>query len=141
MLHPLLLQALSLSLRQLRLVYGALLLQAVALVVLLRRLLLPGVALLHAVDTDIEYGHMAFWHDRRTTLPRWHALVLDVALMQPSSAFMERVFSILRCCFSERQESVYSDRMCAATLLKYNRGRDRSKGTRTEVDDPGISTT
>ena len=36
---------------------------------------------------------------------------------------MERVFSILRCCFDERQQSVYSDRICASALLKYNRGR------------------
>ncbi|CAN0109326.1 unnamed protein product, partial [Ectocarpus fasciculatus] len=57
-----------------------------------------------ARDTDIEYGHMAFWKDNKKRLPTWHALVLDVALLQPSSAFMERVFSILRCCFNERQE-------------------------------------
>ncbi|CAB1109606.1 unnamed protein product [Ectocarpus sp. CCAP 1310/34] len=66
-----------------------------------------------ASDTDIE-------------LPTWHALVLDVALLQPSSSFMERVFSILRCCFNERQEHVYSDRICASALLKYNRGRAQS---------------
>ncbi|CAN0047625.1 unnamed protein product, partial [Ectocarpus sp. 6 AP-2014] len=73
-----------------------------------------------ASDTDAEYGHMAFWNDNKTKLPTWHALMSDVALLQPSSAFMERVFSILRCCFNERQESVYSDRICASALLKYN---------------------
>lgn len=71
----------------------------------------------------------------RTKLPTWHALVLVVALLQPSSAFMERVFSILRSCFDDRQEHVYSDRICAAALLKYNRGRHReSKGLREEKD-------
>ncbi|CAB1101015.1 unnamed protein product [Ectocarpus sp. CCAP 1310/34] len=59
-----------------------------------------------ASDTDAEYAHMAFWNDNKTKLPTWHALMLDVALLYPSSAFMERVFSILRCCFNERQESV-----------------------------------
>ncbi|CAB1115847.1 unnamed protein product [Ectocarpus sp. CCAP 1310/34] len=79
-----------------------------------------------ASDTEAEYGHMAFWNDNKKKLPTWHALVLDVALLQPSSAFMERVFSILRCCFNERQEHVYSDRICASVLLKYNRGRAQS---------------
>ena len=37
-----------------------------------------------------------------------------------SEALMERVFSILRVCMDERQESCYSDRIAASTLLKYN---------------------
>ncbi|CAB1107293.1 unnamed protein product [Ectocarpus sp. CCAP 1310/34] len=82
-----------------------------------------------ASDTDIEYGHMAFWKDNEKRLPTWHALVLDVALLQPSSAFMERVFSILPCCFNERQEHVYSDRICASALLKYNRGRAQNSSS------------
>ena len=49
----------------------------------------------------------------------------DLALMQPSSAFMERVFSIIRACMDERQESSYSDRIAASALLKYNRGRGK----------------
>ncbi|CAB1116923.1 unnamed protein product [Ectocarpus sp. CCAP 1310/34] len=69
-----------------------------------------------ASDTDIEYGHMAFWDDNKKRLPTWHALVLDVALLQPCSAFMERVFSILRCCFNERQEHVYTDLIGAAQV-------------------------
>ncbi|CAB1096962.1 unnamed protein product [Ectocarpus sp. CCAP 1310/34] len=79
-----------------------------------------------ASDTDAEYGHMGFWNDNKTKLPTWHALMLDVAFLQPSSAFMERLFSILRCCFNERQQSVYSDRICASAQLKYNRGRIKS---------------
>ena len=47
----------------------------------------------------------------------------DIALIQPSSAFMERVFSILRACLDERQETCYSDRITASALLRYNRGR------------------
>ena len=44
-------------------------------------------------------------------------------MIQPSSAFMERAFSILRACLDERQESCYSDRIRASALFKYNRGR------------------
>lgn len=76
-----------------------------------------------ASDTDGDYDHMAFWNLNQHKLPTWRALVSEMVLLQPSSAFMERVFSTLRCCFDERQESVYSDRICAAALLKYNRGR------------------
>ena len=38
--------------------------------------------------------------------------------MQPSSAFMERVFSILRARMDQRQESSYSDRIAVSALLK-----------------------
>ena len=57
-----------------------------------------------ANDTDSDYDYMLFWANNKLTLPTWFAVVSDVVLSQPSSAFMERVFSILRCCFSERQE-------------------------------------
>ena len=54
------------------------------------------------------------------------ARLLNIALIQPSSAFMERVFSILRAyCMDERQASSFSDRIAAAALLKYNRGRGK----------------
>ena len=52
-------------------------------------------------------------------LPRWYGVAKEVALIQPSSAFMERVFSILRACMDERQESSFSDRIAASALLKY----------------------
>ncbi|CAB1106310.1 unnamed protein product [Ectocarpus sp. CCAP 1310/34] len=88
-----------------------------------------------ATDTDTDYDNMTFWSDNKKNLPTWHELVLDVVLLQPSSAFMERVFSILRCCFSERQESVYSDRICASALLKYSRGRGSNRGLRQASED------
>lgn len=92
-----------------------------------------------ATDTDNHYGYLAFWDLYKKKLPVWHALVMDIVLVQPSPAFMERVFSILRACFDKRQEQVYSDRICASALLKYNRGRDRgSSGLRVDQDAPEI---
>ena len=80
---------------------------------------------------------MVFWGHHKQKLPKWHAVVMVVVLSQPSSAFMERVFSILRCCFDERQQSVYSERICASALLKYNRGRaGGSTGLREDRDGP-----
>ncbi|CAB1105226.1 unnamed protein product [Ectocarpus sp. CCAP 1310/34] len=66
---------------------------------------------LAATDTDAEYDNMAFWSDHKKDLPTWHALTLDVYLLQPSSAFM-----------------VYSDRICAATLLSTIWGRPEVAG-------------
>lgn len=75
-----------------------------------------------ATNADAGYDLWDFWHDNRKKLPTWYGVAKDVALIQPSSAFMERVFSILRACTDERQESCYSDRIAASAMLKYNRG-------------------
>ena len=56
-----------------------------------------------AAETDAEHDLWAFWHNNRLKLPAWYNVAKDVALIQPSSAFMERVFSILRVCMDSRQ--------------------------------------
>ena len=76
-----------------------------------------------AANADAGHDLWSFWHDNRLKLPFWYNVAKDVALIQPSSAFMERVFSILRACLDERQETCYSDRIRASAFLKYNRGR------------------
>ena len=78
-----------------------------------------------ASNADAGYDLRQFWHDNRLKLPRWYDVAKDIALIQPSSASMERVFSILRACMDERQESSSSDRIAASALLKYNRGRGK----------------
>lgn len=42
-------------------------------------------------------------------------------VIQPSFAFMESVFSVLRSCMKERQGQISSDRTRLAAMLKYNR--------------------
>ena len=74
-----------------------------------------------ASNADAAYDLWAFWHDNRLKMPAWYSVAKDVALIQPPSAFMERVFSILRACMNERQEQCYSDRIAASALLNYNR--------------------
>ena len=76
-----------------------------------------------ASNADAGYDLWAFWHDNRLKLPFWYNVAKGIALIQSSSAFMERVFSILRACLDERQEACYSDRIRASGLLKYSRGR------------------
>ena len=70
-----------------------------------------------ASQTSSGYDLWAFW-DNREILPAWFKVAQDVALIQPSSAFIEWVFSTLRS---------YSDRIAAATLLKYNRASEYRK--------------
>ena len=77
-----------------------------------------------ASNNNADAGHdlWAFWHDNRLKLPFWYDVAKDIALIQPSSAFMERMFSILRASLDEKQETCYSERIRASALLKYNRG-------------------
>ena len=80
-----------------------------------------------ASNNNVDAGHdllWAFWHDNRLKLPFWYNVAKKIALIQSSSAFMERVFSIVRACLDERQETTcYSDRIRASALPKYNGGK------------------
>ena len=66
---------------------------------------------------DAGHDLWAFCHDNRLKLPFWYNVAKDIALIQPSSVFMERVFSILRACLDERQYTCYSDRIRASAFL------------------------
>ena len=78
-------------------------------------------------DTDSDTTKdMIFWANNKQTLPHRFTVVSDVVLLQLSSAFMEGVFSILRCCFlSEKHEKACGDRVCGSLLLMYNHAKDR----------------
>lgn len=78
-----------------------------------------------ASNVDAGYDLWQFWVDNKSGLPHWYGVAKNIALIQPSSAFMERVFSILRACMDERQASSFSDHIAAAALRKYNRGRGK----------------
>ena len=76
---------------------------------------------LAASGVDTDYDLWEFWRDSKTRLPHWYEVAKDIALIQSSSVFfMEQVFSILRACMDERQESSFSDRIAASALLKYS---------------------
>ena len=76
-----------------------------------------------ASNADAGHDLWAFCHGNRLKLPFGYNVAKDIALIQPSSAFMERVFSILRACLDERQETSYSDQIRATAFLKYIKGR------------------
>ena len=73
-----------------------------------------------ASSVDVGYDLWESWRDNRMRIPHWYSVAKDMALMQPSSAFMERVFSILRACMDERQELTYSDRIAASLVSIYH---------------------
>ena len=78
---------------------------------------------LAAPDVDADYDLWELWRDSETRLLHWYDVANDTALIQPSSAFMEQDFSILRACMDEMQESSFSASIAVSALLKYNRGR------------------
>jgi len=65
----------------------------------------------------------AWWHTN-LHLPAWHKFALRIFLMQPSSASVERVFSILAGSFGKDQSSSLSDYLEAALMMKVNVPRD-----------------
>ena len=75
-----------------------------------------------ASQTSSGYDLWAFWGDNREKNPAWFNVAQDIALIQPSSAFIERVFPLLRAALDVQQESSHSDKIAASVLLKYNRG-------------------
>ena len=58
-----------------------------------------------AEDVDPSYDPLVFWKEHESTLPTWSQAARQVLLVQPSSAASERVFSLLRNSFGERQHS------------------------------------
>ena len=76
---------------------------------------------LAASGVDTDYDLWELWRDSKTIFLHRYEVAMDIVLIQPSSAFMEGVFSILRACMDERQEPSFSDSIAASALLKYNR--------------------
>lgn len=56
-----------------------------------------------ATSVDAYNDLMAFSHNKMK-LPTWYIVAIDVVLIQPSSEFMERVFSPLKSCMDDRQQ-------------------------------------
>lgn len=77
-----------------------------------------------AKNTDSNYGFMDFWADNKATLPGWYHVAMDLVLIQPTSAFMEHVFSVVReTAMNAPEERVEGDRVNLSAMLKYNRAR------------------
>ena len=55
-----------------------------------------------------------------TNLPKWASAACRVALIQPSSAAAEHVFSILASSFGKQQESSLEDYIQLSAMMQYN---------------------
>ena len=61
-----------------------------------------------------------WWMQRGTTLPTWYEFAIKLAVVQPSNASSERVFSLLNGLFSDRQQNALDDMINLSVMLRYN---------------------
>ena len=64
---------------------------------------------------------LEWWERHFETLPHWATACKKVLLCQPSSAAVERVFSILNSHFNHSQYSALEDYVETAVMLQYNK--------------------
>ena len=63
---------------------------------------------------------LVWWKAHSSDLPHWSAAVVDILLVQPSSAAAERAFSLLKASFGPQQDASLNDYIEAAIMLQYN---------------------
>ena len=74
---------------------------------------------------SIDMAPLEWWNRQTRNLPHWLATVCKIVLIQPSFAATERVFSILKASFSERQDNVLQDLdYVKSSLMLYNTTSD-----------------
>ena len=73
-----------------------------------------------AEDLDEKVYKLSWWKSQETSLPNWCTVVKKNLLLQPSSAAVERVFSLLNSGFGTQQEQSFQDYIQASVMLRYN---------------------
>ena len=63
---------------------------------------------------------LGWWKSHQQVLPHWASVFQQIALVQPSSAACERVFSLLASSFSSQQETALEDLIELSVMLQYN---------------------
>lgn len=71
-------------------------------------------------DLEETYDKLQWWKCQESTLPHWATVAKKILAVQPSSAAVERVFSLLNSSFGEQQEQALQDYMEASVMLRYN---------------------
>ena len=66
---------------------------------------------------------LQFWFQQRNdpAIKMWHDTFIKIAVVTPTSAAIERVFSVLRRMFNDQQESALADYLQIAVMLVYNK--------------------
>ncbi len=72
-------------------------------------------------DAVVEADNLcAFWLRHKAQLPILYTKAMIAALIQPSSGCVERVFSLLRNLFNDRQDHTLQDYVQGSVMLAYN---------------------
>ena len=64
---------------------------------------------------------LEWWHRNEMKLPNWANACKQALLIQPSSAAVERVFSLLQNSFQKQKESAMEDYIESSLMLQYNK--------------------
>ena len=76
--------------------------------------------LAHVADISEHVKPLEWWKLNEANLPNWGKAAKQVALIQPSSAVAERVFSLLKSSFGDLQDSSLQDYVEASLMLQFN---------------------
>lgn len=74
---------------------------------------------------DVRFKKVEDFWSRHKLLPAWTEFAHIVFLLQPTSACVERAFSVLKYIMGDQQVASLQDKIEASLMLRYNRGIDR----------------
>jgi len=89
-------------------------------IVALKKELPSYLAKVRSTGDDSDIDCLKWWKSHESTLPVWSDATKRVLVVQPSSAAVERVFSILNTAFGNYQQNSLQDYIEVSTMLKYN---------------------
>ena len=72
-----------------------------------------------AEDTADEIDTLVWWEQHAEKIPSWANACQKIILCQPSSACVERVFSLLKQ-YNDQQQSALEDYIETALMMQYN---------------------
>ena len=70
------------------------------------------------ISSDVEA--IDWWLQHKDELPHWSSAAQMIALVQPSSAAVERIFSMLKASFGPQQDNSLQDYIESSLMLQYN---------------------
>ena len=73
-----------------------------------------------ATDSSSDIIVIDWWLQHKDELPHWSSAAQKIALVQPSSAAVERVFSMLKASFGPQQDNSLQDYIESSLMLQYN---------------------
>jgi len=64
---------------------------------------------------------LQWWNNHELILPNWGTTAKSILTVQPSSAAVERVFSLVNSGFSYQQEQSLQDYIEASVMVRFNK--------------------